>query len=310
MKLVKILSMLVVLVSVATVSGPGLSDTWRGTAPFCEGACLPGERQIGTSDYGDGAYCVTGKKVLCSNSSQMCRSTSTKAECYGVVMICENGYSETTTGVWKGCNSYACGVCIGFGESGVSILSNGSGSGSAGWAAIPCAQGYVWRESFQGDYVCVPPASRSRAQADNAAAAGRLQAGGVYCVSGYVWREAGSRDRVCVPPQTRAETWEENRLAASRIQTARVVANTTCKSGFVWREALQNDHVCVTPQTRQQTRNDNAQAASRVEPGSDRCKPGFVWREVVPSDHVCVPPATRAAASADNALAPQRVANR
>lgn len=106
---------------------------------------------LATSDYGDGAYCVTGHKVLCSNNSQMCQATSTKAECYGVVMVCENGFNDTTSGAWRGCNSYACGACIGFGDSGISILSSGSASGSAGWGPIPCAQGFVWREAYQGE---------------------------------------------------------------------------------------------------------------------------------------------------------------
>ncbi|MGA9824099.1 MAG: hypothetical protein WBQ53_04530, partial [Methylocystis sp.] len=42
---------------------------WRGTAPFCAGKCLAGERGIerGQSQYAadGGADCVTGSKVLC-----------------------------------------------------------------------------------------------------------------------------------------------------------------------------------------------------------------------------------------------------
>jgi hypothetical protein len=84
-----------------------------------------------------------------------------------------------------------------------------------------CAQGYVWREAFSGDHVCVPPPSRQRAVDDNAASAGRRVAGGGAsgpdtCIQGFVWREASPNDHVCVTPQTRADTKEENRLAASR----------------------------------------------------------------------------------------------
>ncbi len=30
-----------------------------------------------------------------------------------------------------------------------------------------CVNGYVWRESFPGDHVCVPPETRERAAHDN-----------------------------------------------------------------------------------------------------------------------------------------------
>jgi len=30
-----------------------------------------------------------------------------------------------------------------------------------------CRQGFVWRESFPGDHVCVPPETRERAAHDN-----------------------------------------------------------------------------------------------------------------------------------------------
>jgi hypothetical protein len=33
-----------------------------------------------------------------------------------------------------------------------------------------CKPGFVWREAFSNDHVCVDPAVRAQAQADNAAA--------------------------------------------------------------------------------------------------------------------------------------------
>jgi hypothetical protein len=39
-----------------------------------------------------------------------------------------------------------------------------------------CKQGFVWREAFGGDTVCVTPAVRQQAANDNAAAASRKQA--------------------------------------------------------------------------------------------------------------------------------------
>jgi hypothetical protein len=83
-----------------------------------------------------------------------------------------------------------------------------------------CIQGYVWREAFPGDHVCVLPATRNLAHEDNLAAGDRIDPTGAYgpksCINGYVWRVAVPDDLVCVLPQTRDATREDNRLADSR----------------------------------------------------------------------------------------------
>jgi hypothetical protein len=84
-----------------------------------------------------------------------------------------------------------------------------------------CIQGFVWREAFSGDHVCVIPAIRAQAAADNRMAASRRSPnGGPYgpdaCSEGFVWREAGPRDHVCVPPSTREQAKEDNNAASSR----------------------------------------------------------------------------------------------
>jgi hypothetical protein len=85
-----------------------------------------------------------------------------------------------------------------------------------------CAQGYLWREAFSGDHVCVTPESRQRAADDNRRGAVRhdRSAGPDVCSQGFVWREARPSDRVCVPPATRADTASENRLHVSRLAGA------------------------------------------------------------------------------------------
>jgi hypothetical protein len=85
-----------------------------------------------------------------------------------------------------------------------------------------CDDGYVWREAFADDHVCVTPEMRQQAAADNAAAAARREpGGGPYgpdtCRKGYVWREARNGDHVCVTPETRAETASDNRQAGNRM---------------------------------------------------------------------------------------------
>ena len=88
-----------------------------------------------------------------------------------------------------------------------------------------CRQGFVWREAFPGDHVCVTPETRQQALHDNYHAAARRQpGGGAYgpntCRQGFVWREAFPADRVCVTPDTRARTAADNRQAAARRAVA------------------------------------------------------------------------------------------
>lgn len=87
-----------------------------------------------------------------------------------------------------------------------------------------CMNGYVWREAYTNDHVCVTQATHDEASADNAAGPSHvLQLSFVEtdtCISGYVWRQAIDSDHVCVPPDVRAETVKDNKLGPSRISTA------------------------------------------------------------------------------------------
>jgi hypothetical protein len=95
------------------VASVSRADTWRGTAPFCDGECLPGEVEIARSSSGNGGTCWTGTKVLCRNAQPTCQALQTKTSCYGVVMVCDNGYYSLPD-VWNSCSKYACGACFGF----------------------------------------------------------------------------------------------------------------------------------------------------------------------------------------------------
>lgn len=176
-----------------------------------------------------------------------------------------------------------------------------------------CLMGYVWREARPGDVVCVTPATRAQARADNAAAASRW-VNGPYgphtCRPGYVWREAFGGDDVCVTPAVRAQARADNQAAASRRNPARqAYGPNTCKPGYVWRETDGSDMVCVPVATRTQARTDNAAAASRWVSGRygpHTCRMGYVWREAFVGDDVCVTPAVRSQARADNQAAASR----
>jgi hypothetical protein len=97
-----------------------------------------------------------------------------------------------------------------------------SPTGTIGDPGVPCLQGYVWRQAYSGDYVCVTPATRAQAAADNAAAVSRVQTGGgaygqYTCVQGYVWRQAVPDDYTCVTPEVRAQAAYDNSQAAGRV---------------------------------------------------------------------------------------------
>ncbi len=177
-------------------------------------------------------------------------------------------------------------------------------------ASGTCKAGYVWRLIKPSDKVCVPPADKAQADADNAAAASRLctaSYGTDTCAQGFVWREAYSGDHVCVVPATRSQAAADNAAAASRVDPVNhTYGPDTCISGFVWREANGSDHVCVTGAIRSQTAADNAAAASHLctaAYGPKTCAQGYVWREAFSGDYVCVTSAVRSQTASDNAAA-------
>ncbi len=47
--------------------------------------------------------------------------------------------------------------------------------GGGPYGADTCVTGYVWRDAFDGDRVCVLPETREQAKSDNAAYASRLK---------------------------------------------------------------------------------------------------------------------------------------
>jgi WD40 repeat protein len=97
----------------------------------------------------------------------------------------------------------------------------------------PCIDGYVLREAFAGDTVCVTPRTRDLTLKANMERRARVDLksqafGPETCRQGFVWREAdryisGERftDKTCVSPAERALAAEDN---AQRTQRARVVA--------------------------------------------------------------------------------------
>jgi len=82
-----------------------------------------------------------------------------------------------------------------------------------------CLTGFVHRLAHPDDHVCVTPASRARAQAENACAPLSWTPGPFgpkTCAMGLVWREAFEGDFTCVTPAIRTFVKEENVLGPSR----------------------------------------------------------------------------------------------
>jgi hypothetical protein len=101
----------------------------------------------------------------------------------------------------------------------------GASLASPALAQPVCKQGYVWREAFSGDTVCVSVQRRRQVADENAAAASRRDPhGGAYgpntCLPGFVWRAAAPNDLVCVPPPSRDLAAEDNAASASHTAAA------------------------------------------------------------------------------------------
>ncbi|MEU7729660.1 hypothetical protein AB0B78_31155 [Streptomyces sp. NPDC040724] len=76
--------------------------------------------------------------------------------------------------------------------------------GGGAYGPDTCKAGYVWRDSFDGDTICVEPEYRQYVHDLNPH---RQAGGGAYgpstCEQGYVWRESFDGDTKCVTPAER-----------------------------------------------------------------------------------------------------------
>lgn len=103
-----------------------------------------------------------------------------------------------------------------------------------------CLPGFVWREAFPGDHVCVTGQTRTQTAIDNGLANQRKSpTGGAFgsdtCLPGFVWREASPTDHVCVPGSTRTQAAADNAQANARKdpQCANPAGNDTTPPGFI-----------------------------------------------------------------------------
>jgi hypothetical protein len=130
----------------------------------------------------------------------------------------------------------------------IAALALPSAASAADYGPNTCLNGFVWREAFSGDAVCVPPATRTRAAQDNAAAASRRDPNAGYgpqgCKPGFVWREARASDLVCVTPAVRTQAKADNAAAAQRRNSVRLTLDRWYSKGL-WRHRVNVTNVNV-----------------------------------------------------------------
>lgn len=84
-----------------------------------------------------------------------------------------------------------------------------------------CAEGYVWREAFPGDHICVTKETHDLVAEENRnAEKNRAENFENKCEPGLVWRMAGPEDHVCVTQVERDQAQQDNSLARTRTPTA------------------------------------------------------------------------------------------
>lgn len=140
-----------------------------------------------------------------------------------------------------------------------------------------CIEGYVWREAYPDDHVCVTPAAREQAAADNRLALTRREPhGGAYgpdtCKPGFVWREARSGDHVCVTPAVREQTARDNALARAR----RLTPSTESEKRLLEQEVTTSPGPGAPPAAAGQTAREAAPKMSAPRAYSFRL-PEFPW---------------------------------
>jgi hypothetical protein len=107
-----------------------------------------------------------------------------------------------------------------------------------------CAPGFVWREAFPDDHVCVSPQRRDAVKADNAKA----------------WER---REFVCTPEMLKAQSCPFAPPDTCKQFRDDLLIGVRFPTGWVYREARPEDHVCVTKEEHDLIQHENATANER-----------------------------------------------
>lgn len=105
---------------------------------------------------------------------------------------------------------------------GVSALGGSAAHADPAYGPDTCKDGYVWREAFADDHVCVLPEVRSRTRAENQQPSANRAGGGAHgpdtCKQGHVWRETRPGDHVCVSYRSRDDAKRDNGQNVFRLE--------------------------------------------------------------------------------------------
>jgi hypothetical protein len=125
-----------------------------------------------------------------------------------------------------------------------------------------CKPGFVWREAFRNDHVCVPPESRSRAAQDNQLASSRSET--VPATAKDIEDIQRSNPKAATVPKGDFTQLAriDRRILFGQAWTVPMVVR--CKAGFTERRASATDRVCVPEGTQLDTAKENEQADSRM----------------------------------------------
>jgi hypothetical protein len=137
-----------------------------------------------------------------------------------------------------------------------------------------CAQGYVWRDAYPNDHVCVTPGTRQETTVENAEGPSHINPLSFLlpgtCMPGYVWRLANTTDHVCVTPDVASQTAEDNVLGPTRVEGA------SLKKFFGWPvakyQAMANNDMMIL--------DANGKLSSVTAPFTTSTKPSLIAQNV------------------------------
>ncbi len=148
-----------------------------------------------------------------------------------------------------------------------------------------CLKGYVFREAFKGDNICVVPYDKNAAKHQNMLHAERSINSKDECPEGLVPREIKKSDRLCVTQQEKNKIVLQNTLHKAK----NLAIGKNCRDGYVFREGVKGDDICVTPNDKLEVQTQNSQKDSKKASHKiGTCLEGFVYREAGANDRICV----------------------
>lgn len=126
-----------------------------------------------------------------------------------------------------------------------------------------CKPGFVWREAFGGDTVCVTGDSRARAAQDNQANASRVELVPGTAKDFEEIHQSSPQAKAVAKGDFAALARLDSRIIFNPNLPRAIPMIARCKAGYFERRARPMDRVCVAEATQLATAEENQQAESR-----------------------------------------------